>query len=82
MNVSIQELKYVITETIKEARHLFFNPIVKFENLKKINDHYEISGTYELRGILTDKIIESGKFKAVLNEELEVISLEITPTKE
>ena len=80
MNVDISKLKDIVKETINVARGLYLLPYnIKFESFKKINDHYEIAGTYEYKLLLTDELVEAGKFKVVLNEKMEVISLEITP---
>jgi len=77
----LREIKEVVHSIIKEARGLILltPEEVKFESLKKVNDKYEISGVYEYKGLFSNKIIESGSFKIVLNEKLEIISAEITP---
>ncbi len=81
---SIGKLKEVVRTIISEARGLTFLPTssVKFENIKRVNNNYEISGIYEYKAIFTGDIIESGKFKIVLDENLEIISLEISPITE
>jgi len=80
----IVKIKEIVRNIIREARGLMLllPTEIKFESIRKVNKHYEISGIYEYRGLLTNMIIESGRFKIVLDENLEIISLEITPTKE
>ncbi len=77
----MREIKNVIREMIRDARGLLFlsDYDIKIENMKKVDDNYEISGMYEYKGLFGDSVIESGRFKVVLDKDLEVISLEITP---
>ena len=77
-------VKNLLSDTlIKEARGLISltSSEVKFESLKKVNNRYKISGVYECKELFSSKIIESGRFKIVLNEKLEIISVDITPER-
>ncbi len=79
----IEDIKIAVTAIIKEARGFLYlsDSDVKFESIKKVNNSYEIIGSYEYRTIFGE-IRESGRFKIVIDENLDVISAEITPTRE
>jgi hypothetical protein len=83
-SVNIREIKEVVVDIIGEARGLILlSPSeVKFESIKKVNNGYEVSGVYEYKAIFSGEVTESGKFKIILDENLEIISVEITPTME
>jgi len=79
--VTIEELKRVVKNIIREARELPYSD-VKFESIEREDDKYKISGVYEYRALFTGDIIEAGEFEIVLDKNLEIVSVKIFPKTE